>query len=50
MGTAKITQEANLFIVRWTNIGNDLRPFPRAFRTEPEARQFCRERSLRVVS
>lgn len=53
LGTAKITNEprhnAPLFIVRWMNHGNFTRPEPRAFVSETEAREWCSERSLRVV-
>lgn len=50
LGTAKITTQGNLFIVDYMNIGSCLRCEPRAFHTEPEAIEFCRQRGLRVVS
>lgn len=50
LGTAKITQRDGLFLVDWMNHGSFLRPvMPMAFWTETEARDWCRERSLRVI-
>lgn len=49
LGTAKITPSKTLFIVTWMNQGSFLRNEPRAFQTEAEAREFCRDRSLRIV-
>lgn len=39
-----------VWLVEWFNFGSFLQNQPRAFRTEADARQFCRQRSLRVVS
>jgi hypothetical protein len=49
LGTAKISTEQNLVIVRWMNHGSFLRNEPRAFRTEQEARAWCAERGLRIA-
>lgn len=56
-GTAKITASAGyrrpsdalIYTVLWINSGSFLRNEPRAFLTDSEARDFCRERGLRVV-
>jgi hypothetical protein len=50
LGTAKITTRNGHFIVTWMNVGNFLRCEPRAFRTETQAREFCRVRGLRIVT
>lgn len=52
LGTAKITPRTmdGAFVVEWMNPGSFLRNEPRAFWTVSEARQFCAERFLRVVS
>lgn len=55
LGTAKITATPSrhlsrtLFIVEWINVGSFLHNEPRAFFTETDAREFCRERGLFVV-
>jgi hypothetical protein len=50
LGTAKITTEQNLFVVRWLNVGSFLRNEPRAFWTDAEAREFCRTHGLRIAA
>jgi hypothetical protein len=53
LGTARIVlitkYGKKYFIVRWMNHGNFLPNEPRSFGTEEEAREWCRQRNLRVL-
>lgn len=49
LGTAKITFEAGLWIVRWKNVGSELRNAPRTFRCPFAAEAWCLANDLAAV-
>jgi hypothetical protein len=56
LGTATIRKltstnhGTHIFVVRWMNHGNFLQNEPRAFASEHEARVWCSERGLTIVT
>lgn len=48
-GTATISPYCHWFVVQYARIGSELHCQPLYFRTENEARDFCREHCLKII-